>query len=343
MSVHQFKDGTWYVKYWDSIEAKQRAKTFGKGEEGSTAHKAAIKYDKKIKAQKQLGSFNQHHVYYFDEIAQQYYEEKKKRRTLKDYDRYFINTINNEILPLIEDIPASNLTRQQLLDIESSLYSQNNKSRATVQRYMGYMKHIFNYGVETEMISKNPLAFWKKKKEERYNVMLTYSDLKKIYDVSPPHVQWAIEVALNLVIRVGESELFAIKWANINWDTKEVRCLMPKTNRWKTVPCTDRFMGKLREHRDLAETEYLIEYRGNPLKSIKTAWKTAVKNAGIPYRTRPYDIRHIAISIMANYAPIAVVSSFAGHSSTDMTLSTYYHATIEHQRQALECIPDIAC
>jgi integrase len=74
---------------------------------------------------------------------------------------------------------------------------------------------------------------------------------------------------------------------------------------------------------------------GKPYTSLKTAWKTACKQAGIT-NLRIHDLRHTFGTRAADAgAPLRAIQDVMGHSSIAMT-ERYAHATDEGKRRVVE-------
>ena len=88
----------------------------------------------------------------------------------------------------------------------------------------------------------------------------------------------------------------------------------------------------------------LGEYEGAPVKKLQTAWEAALRRAGITRRLRLYELRHwYASTLLRGGADIKATSELMGHSSPNLTLSTYYHITEGQKRGALDTLkmPDL--
>ena len=179
-------------------------------------------------------------------------------------------------------------------------------------------------------------------REVRRDVELTLEDTKLIMEKACPHARWAMEVAFNLGVRPGPCELFKLKWDDVDFDKKRVHVYASKTNTHRYVPVSDAFLARLKTMKAISQTEYLIEYNGKPVKSIKKAFKNAVKEAGITYRVKMYDLRHnYATFLMNKGADLAAVSKLMGHSRTSTTANRYYESRSDEIVRAASLLPDI--
>jgi integrase len=192
---------------------------------------------------------------------------------------------------------------------------------------MDCLHAIFRFGIKLELTSNDPMKRWEKPREKQREMQLTIDDLAKIYNASSEHLKWIIEVEWELGTRPGRTELFALKWSDIDFDGDLLRVRGTKTKTSnRLMPLTPAFKARLLEKRDKSESNYVIEYRGKPITSCKTAFKKACDKANLNYNVRLYDIRHLfASTILANGGDLMAVSKLLGHSSTRMTASTYYH------------------
>jgi integrase len=215
-------------------------------------------------------------------------------------------------------------------------------SQSTINRYFEYLNSIFRYGIENDLINNNPLGKWKKTAEEPRLSLLSISDLQKLYDSAAPHLKWIIEVEWNIGTRPGESELLVLKYDHLDIDNKLINVYGRKTKKWRKVPINEGFIERLLEKKKESQTGYVIEYKGKPIRKIRSAFGTARKNSGITYDVRMYDIRHLFATIMLNGgADLAAVSKLLGHSSTQMTSDVYYHLMDGEKQRAINLLPQL--
>ena len=87
------------------------------------------------------------------------------------------------------------------------------------------------------------------------------------------------------------------------------------------------------------KSPYIVTWHGLPIKSIKTAWKTTLKNAGITRRLRPYDLRHQFITAaLEGGADLKALSEVVG-SRPETLMRNYQHVSRALRRVAVETIP----
>ena len=150
-------------------------------------------------------------------------------------------------------------------------------------------------------------------------------------DHAADHLRWAIEVEYHTGLRPGPSELFSLKWSDIDYRTGMIRIYSPKTDRvhHQYVSLMFRVRLKRRERalqkaKELCET--VVSYNGQPIKSLKNAWREAKKRAGIERPLRLYDLRHYYAShALVQGANILELAERLGHVNSEMVVKVYAH------------------
>lgn len=347
MSIHQSsRSGKWYVKWRDPKTRKQRSKWFKIGEIGSQAHLEALAFENELKALSLLGKKLPSKPeaikgLTIEELGTHYINHRRAAGKSSNWLKDWQNILKEHINPILEEIPVDKLEYSDMLRVVD-YYNNRQVSPNTINRYLSYLKAMFHFGIQYELSENNPLKNWRKRREAPKQCLLTLTDLRSIQKHAPEHLAWAIEVAFNLVVRVGPSELTSLTWERVNWEKKGVWVYMSKTNREKFVPCTDVFMEKLKARQQISKTGFIIEYKERPVKSIRKAWKGSVKRAGIPYHTTPYDIRHLAITeLLTRGVDPGAVADIAGHANPFFTITRYHHVREGAKRQAIDSLPEL--
>ncbi|TVM31603.1 tyrosine-type recombinase/integrase [Oceanidesulfovibrio marinus] len=345
MSVHQTKKTKkWYVKWWVPDEKKYYSKWFGAGPKNGPEHRNAMAFDLEIKAKKALNKELPRkppvvEEIYLEGLAKAYANHQRASGKSSRWLKEWLGMLDRHILPLVGHSPVNALTYQDMMRVVD-YYTDRGCSPHTINRYLSYLKAMFRFGIRHGITTGNPLEHWRKRKEPPKQCLLNLEDLRRIQAHSPPHLAWGIEVAFNLVVRVGASELMALTWDRVDWSKRGVWVFMSKTNREKFVPCTDQFLAKLKSRKETANSRFIVEYKNQPFLRFRGSWKNAVRKAGIQYHTTPYDIRHLAITeLLARGVDPGAVADIAGHSSAFFTITRYHHVREGAKRSAIEALP----
>lgn len=341
MSVHKrSNNGTYYVAYRDG-NGRQHTRSFGKGRDGK---REAEKFDEQVKAHKvievplEAAPPTPGKKIFLDELSQMYINAKKAEgksiRRLKE----LAVILERHIIPAFAQRPVEQMRFDEIIGLVGKVYAK--RSPVTRGRYLAYLKTVFQFGVDNELIEKNPLRRWKKPKERPRDTRLTVTDLNKIKAAAAPHLAWGLEVAWNLGVRTGQSELLALKWSDVDWENQTVTVYATKTKTRRIIPVSEEFLARLREVKEAAKSPFIVEYQGRPVKQISRAMRTACRRAGITYPVVLYDVRHLfATTLLREGGDLSAVSNLMGHSSIQMTANNYYHLLGDEKRRTIAKLP----
>ena len=158
------------------------------------------------------------------------------------------------------------------------------------------LKHCLNIAMRRRLILVNPAALVPipNAHNERDRV-LTAEEWERLYAAAAPHLKPILLTAYHLGQRLGEI-------LNLTWDRVDVqrgiitlRAIDTKTKKPRRIPLTPPVRATLVELakvRDLTH-KHVFVYQRNPVREIRTAFKTACKRAGIQ-NLRFHDLRHCA-------------------------------------------------
>jgi integrase len=112
----------------------------------------------------------------------------------------------------------------------------------------------------------------------------------------------------------------------------------PKAKRRPVVPINQTLMAALQEAKRGALTDFVVEWSGRPVKSVKKGLAAAGKRCGLPWVTA-HVFRHSAASWMAE-AGISMdrIASFLGHSDSRITARVYAKFSPDYLRDAAEAL-----
>lgn len=177
----------------------------------------------------------------------------------------------------------------------------------------------------------------------------TPEEVESIFAVAPPHIRRVIILGAHLGVRVGQCELFGLEWSDVDLTRCMLRVSGAKKNPnapWREVPIREGLLSMFEVwRREDAESgcSRLIQIKGKPVKSIKTAWRNTLRRAGIARRIRPYDLRHaFGTELVAAGVDVGTVAKLMGHSSPVMLLKHYAFIMDKQKRAAVENLPDVS-
>jgi hypothetical protein len=237
-------------------------------------------------------------------------------------------------LPDLENKPCAEIKSSDIMAIVGKHWA--GAAQSTRNRYIGYIKSIFEYGVIHGYLEKNPLATWVKGKEPRHESPLTLDGIKIIQRHAPKHLSWAIDVAWNIPARPGK-DLFELKFSQVDYDREGINVYHSKVGKWAWIKLPDEFLRDLYRQERFHKSGHLIEYRGRPVERMDTSLKSAAARGGLAYPVRMNDIRHLWITTALDTGTEpSLVAKMAG-TSLEMIIKNYYES---HAAQA-RCIENM--
>lgn len=347
MSIHKTKDGRWFCKFWE--DGRYHKKYFGRGKEGEIA---AQDYDLSVKRMKLKGvkvikkvESAKREELRFDQLAQLYLDDKQNGGWPEKSIYNFKHFMNRYVIPCIGHKICQKIDMSDLITLRGYIPKKSLKgdiSPHSINRYVTMTKAVFSWGANNDFIPFNP---WSKYKTPRENTnpphLLTVDELIRVMDCAAPHCRWALDVEFNTGCRPGKTELFKLKYTDvIDWEEGKLLIRSTKTKP-RVVELRPDFLKRLKAKYSEAKTDYIVEYKGKPLNSLRWSLKTALKRAGIKKKVRPYDIRHMYGTYMAkNGADIFAIQILMGHSSITTT-KRYLHHAEELKRDAIRRLPSL--
>ncbi|MCB2214538.1 MAG: tyrosine-type recombinase/integrase [Desulfobulbaceae bacterium] len=201
------------------------------------------------------------------------------------------------IFPEFGGLEVSRLGHDRRLDKYRAKRTKDGVKHVTIHRERSYVRAIFNWGVRGRIIAVNPMAGYEMPKKDGERIRpISDDDFQKVLAKAAPHVQRAMLVAFNTGLQPGAVELLSLTWDDFGDHEKVLRITSAKKGgiESREVPLLDSFVEQMKKWRDEdGGSGYIVYWKGRRIKtSIKTAWKTAKKRAGITGRLRQYSIRH---------------------------------------------------
>lgn len=364
-SVIQLKDGRWIVKYEPGVnrlDPKRTREYFGRGrlaKQNAEVRKQEIEYLSVARRSTSGPTFS--------ECAVKYLTAKTPhcaRRTIETLASRFAT----HIMPMIGNLGAAEISP---LDIDHYVNERSRQttcvwlggktgtvqtgkkvSQATINHEVTAIIGVLNWAVERQLILTHKLIKYRKP-PLNYKIIEppTPEEVQGILRHAPPHLIRVIFLSYYTGIRPGPVELFPMKWRQVNFTDMTITVISARKGGAVTrvIPVMDAAFGaallawwEADQLAGKAGESAIITFGGMPVKSVRKAWETAKKEAGIIRRIRLYDIRHaFATLLLSHNADLKSVSEMLGHSDTRITLSTYQHTSRSMHEQAIKLLPSL--
>lgn len=165
--------------------------------------------------------------------------------------------------------------------------------RSTINRQLATLSRFFTWAIaQKHFAGPNPVRQIRKFKESAGRTrFLTSEEASKLLLASPPHLKRVVTAALHTGGRLGE--LLALRWKDIDLDHGVIlfRRETTKSKRERIIPMSPAVAEMLRTMRRGPAEEPVFGWRGEGLKSVRTAFENAREKAGLP-DLHFHDLRH---------------------------------------------------
>ena len=267
----------------------------------------------------------------------------------KQYSKESLASQLAQLKPWLETLgqmPVTSIEAHHLREVKNRLLRSSKGS--TVCRKLAAIKAVLRWAVREEYLKECPKLPDAPQNINQKFVPPSPAELQKLFKVAPPHIQRVLILGSQFGMRVGGSELFKLRWADIDLVRRKLRVDAAKKNaheQWRELPIREELVDLFRQWEaedrllDLVP-QTVIHFKGRPVKSIKTAWRTMLKESGVGRNIRPYDLRKFfGTELLANGIDVGTVSKMMGHTSPEMVLKHYQTVLDKREREAVESLP----
>lgn len=216
---------------------------------------------------------------------------------------------------------------------------KDGRKQGTIHTELGHLRSALMFAQKVRMIDRAPHIERPAKPmpKERF---LTDKEIRKLREAAhAPHIQLAIQLLLSTAGRVGA--ILDLTWDRVDFIGGKINLRLPDgvTRKGRAVvPMNAGLRAALSVAKEAALSEYVVEYAGERVKSIRKGFDNAVTRAGLQDVTI-HTIRHTAaVHLVQAGVPIDQVAQYLGHSNSAITYSTYARYSPDHLSGAAEIL-----
>ncbi|MCL7422383.1 MAG: site-specific integrase [Methylobacter sp.] len=248
----------------------------------------------------------------------------------------------------IGNYALADITPALIVEVRDKLSSEttprgNQRSPATVVRYMAALSHAFTIAVnEWQWLEDSPMRKVKKPKESPGRVRFLDDDeraklLQACKESSNECLYMCVILALSTGMRQGEQ--MPLKWSDVNLKDRYIVLHETKNGERRRVPLSGHALELLQEHAKVRRLDTPLLFPGtkHPDKPIdlRKPFHNALKAAGIT-DFHWHDLRHCTASYLAmNGASMAEIAEILGHKTLAM-VKRYAHLSDGHVSSVVE-------
>lgn len=210
----------------------------------------------------------------------------------------------------------------------------------TLLTELGHLRMVLKWAEKSGFIQRAPYIERPPKPRPSEKHLTKIEARALIVAAAMPHIRLFIILALSTAAR--NRALLQLTWDRIDFDRGRIDLRDPSlTSPHKgrsIVPMTNTARAALLGAQPGALTDYVIEWGGCPVLSVKKSLGAASKRAKLGH-VSPHMLRHSAAVHMAeDGVPMEEISQFLGHSSVTITRQVYARFSPEYLRQAASAL-----
>jgi len=231
-------------------------------------------------------------------------------------------------------VPIGRITKSMTADYRRHRHAAKTVTDTTINRDLQALRHMLFWAVDEGLLQSNPLSRLRLVQERgKPRSILALEDEGRLLAAAAPHLRQLIVASLDTGMRRGE--LFHQLWEHVDFNRKLLSVTQSKTagGEGREIPFTNRLHEFLLAERK--DEGLLFTRNGQPMRNIKTAWKAAIRRAGIRY-LRFHDLRHTFNTRLMESGVIQDVRKvLMGHSVGEDINSVYTHVELPAKREAI--------
>lgn len=254
-------------------------------------------------------------------LKENYLEYSKINRAVYNQDKGRINIIFEFF---DENKYAESIVRKDVEAFKSWLLSKN-RSKKTINLYLGICRKMYNLAIANEWISKNPFTNNVEFKLEPIKIKYLACDAQRVLaQATPDFFKPVIITALNSGLRRGN--IIDLQWSNLDFNFRTIEITKNKGNKHIKLPMNDTLYKLFCNMERVSDFVFI-----NP--ETKDKWNTTAFNkqwrkirdkAGLK-DFKFHGLRHtVGTRLIKENIPVPVVKSLLAHSDIKTTMQ-YIH------------------
>lgn len=237
------------------------------------------------------------------------------------------------LLPFFAGIEIGKITKGLIRRYREERHQKKRLTETTVNRDIECLRHLLYWAVDEGILPANPVARIRLERERRKKKpVLSPAEEALLLAAASPHLRDIVIFALDTGMRRGE--ILNQTWEDIDFARRLLSVTHSKTpeGEAREIPLSHRVLTLLSSKKK--DTGLIFTFDGKPIFSLKTAWKAAIRRAGIRY-IRFHYLRHtFNTRLLELGVPREVRMSLLGHTFGD-THESYEHVELPMKREAI--------
>lgn len=234
--------------------------------------------------------------------------------------------------PFFGDLQPCHLSNNLLKD-----YAKGREvSAGTILRELGTLKAAVHYAEGNRWIARQPQFIMPVSAPPPRDLWLTREQVELLIDTAKaPHMKLFIRLAVATAARSGA--ILDLTWQQVDSDRKLIDFGRGWGNKRRSVvPINDGLLESLKTAKELAQSDFVIEFHGKQVESVKTGFRRLCIQCGI--KASPHVLRHTAATwLVMDGVPLAEVARLLGDSEKTVEKVYGKHAP-DYLRRAVDTL-----
>lgn len=240
------------------------------------------------------------------------------------------------LLPYFGEFPIGRISKPAVREYRAARRKAKPLlTESTLNRDIEALRRVLYWGVDEGFLTANPIARIRLSRARRKpKPILSVTEEDKLLAAAALHLRDIIIIALDTGMRRGE--ILNQRREHIDLNRRVIAVTRSKTaeGEAREIPLTARLTELLTKPLRDQPNGLLFTFNKKPIRKIKTAWKAAIRRAGIRY-LRFHDLRHTHNTRLMEAGVIQDVRmALMGHSPGG-THSLYTHVELPAKREAI--------
>jgi len=220
-------------------------------------------------------------------------------------------------------------------DVVADYLSTRAASRGTVLLELNYLRTILRWAYRNKYTKEEIFFKLPSKPAPRSDYITKEQFTQLLTGTRYPHLILFMILAVSTGAR--SNAILDLSWDRVDFSRRLIDLRNPEKARTSKgraiVPITDTAYRYLLDAKKGAQTKYVIEYAGSPVRHIRYAMERISERAGL--KVTAHMFRHSAAVWMAEGGvPMSEISQFLGHGSTSITERIYARYSPDYLRNA---------
>lgn len=242
------------------------------------------------------------------------------------------------VLKFFGSLEPHNLTNETIRKY-ISIREGEGRHIGTIWTELNHLKMTTNWATREGIIKDAPAFSLPSRSAPRVDYLTKDQVRALLAATDTPHVRLFTILACSTGAR--NRALLELTWDRVDLLRRRIDFTVPDQINRKgraLVPINDTLFAELSKMKDLTKSDYVIEFRGHPVLSVKKALERLAKKLSIP-RVSPHIFRHsAAVWMVESGASMEEVAQFLGHKNTVITRLVYARFSPEYLSQAAKAL-----